>query len=163
MEEVFKFYKETTPYNSKHNKNIYEVSNYGRVKCNGKIVEPEIYVGYYRVHSIIVHRAVAELFVPNPENKSEVDHIDGNKHNNCVDNLRWVTHKENMNNSITCKKISESHKGKQHTEDTKRKMGAKHKGLKHTQTTKNRISSTHRGMHKGWTWKIVDGKRMWIE
>tara|TARA_R110000824_G_scaffold359051_1_gene546585 strand:- start:242 stop:688 length:447 start_codon:yes stop_codon:yes gene_type:complete len=44
-----------------------------------------------------VHRLVAEAYIPNPENKQEVDHIDGNKQNNDISNLTWVTHLENMN------------------------------------------------------------------
>lgn len=42
-----------------------------------------------------VHRLIAKALIPNPENKAQVDHVDGNKLNNHVDNLRWVSNREN--------------------------------------------------------------------
>ena len=53
----------------------------------------------------LIHRLVAEAFIPNPQGKKEIDHIDTNPDNNNVENLRWVTHEENMNNPITKERI----------------------------------------------------------
>ena len=49
----------------------------------------------------LIHRLVAEAFLPKPLGATDVDHIDGNKTNNRVENLRWVSHKENCNNPNT--------------------------------------------------------------
>ena len=45
---------------------------------------------------VFVHRVIAMVHIPNPENKPQVDHIDGNKHNNTIENLRWCTNAENQ-------------------------------------------------------------------
>ena len=52
-----------------------------------------------------IHRLVAETYIPNPEGKTDVDHIDENKANNCVNNLRWATRSENVKHSWVDKKI----------------------------------------------------------
>lgn len=52
-----------------------------------------------RKKTIAVHRLVALVYIPNPLNFSDVDHIDGNRSNNNIENLRWVTHGENIKHS----------------------------------------------------------------
>ena len=88
----------------------YQVSNFGRIKSVNKILKPyqNKKNGYMYTHLsqngctkvIRIHRLVANAFIPNLENKPYINHIDGNKENNCVDNLEWCTQKENVNWSI---------------------------------------------------------------
>lgn len=105
----------------------YQVSNAGRVKSmfrrvngpkkNGRIVQEKILKpasvkdGYFAVSLHIggkrktktIHRLVALAFIPNPDNKPEIDHINTNRIDNRVENLRWVTRKENGTNPETIK------------------------------------------------------------
>ena len=92
---------------------LYQVSNLGNVKSlnyrrTGKerILKPvNNGCGYLQVNLcknwnrrlFRIHRLVANAFLENPDNKSDVNHKDEDKTNNCVDNLEWMTRKENNN------------------------------------------------------------------
>ena len=59
-----------------------------------------------------IHRLVAKAFIPNPDNLPEVNHIDENKYNNCVDNLEWCSVKYNRNYGTRYQRIWETRKSK---------------------------------------------------
>ena len=94
---------------------LYQVNQFGEVKSlpkqiglgymtKEKILKPRLQnSGYLQVNLMkdgkrinkTVHRLVAKAFIPNPEGLPEIDHIDGDKTNNMVENLQWISHVEN--------------------------------------------------------------------
>lgn len=95
----------------------YQVSSLGRVrnKNTHRILTHGLNKnGYHRVNlynesgmkSKFVHRLVAEAFIPNTDNKPEVNHIDEDKNNNSVDNLNWMTRSENVNYGTRNERVS---------------------------------------------------------
>lgn len=121
-EEIKEIWKDVKGYEG-----LYQVSNLGRVKCFPRLIlwngrkyvktKEKIskitnknqyrYISLYnngKSKRIGTHRLVALHFIPNPDNKPMVDHIDGNRDNNKAENLRWVTNQENIKNETTLKK-----------------------------------------------------------
>lgn len=147
---------------------LYQVSNLGNVKSIYKSGKEKILKagknkgGYLTVYPCkngkqrryLVHRLVAQAFLGDYSEELEVDHINTIRDDNRVENLRMCTRKENNNNELTKKHMSEALKGKHHSEETKKKMSKNHAdfsrennpnyGKHHLEETKRKISESHK-------------------
>jgi len=140
MQEIWKDIKDF--------ENMYQVSNLGRVKSLPRIIMrkdgkkqtikgqflkgSKDTKGYIQVelkkdgkrNIKVIHRLVALAFIPNVENKEQVNHIDGNKENNCTSNLEWCTCQENIQhawkNELNVASYGENHPNHKLTEEQAR-------------------------------------------
>lgn len=97
---------------------LYAVTEDGRVWSyrRNRFLKPDVVKGYLRVKlcingkctNYLIHRLVALAYLPNPDNLPQVNHRDENKLNNCVDNLEWMTSKENANYGTRNERISKA-------------------------------------------------------
>ena len=140
---------------------LYEVSNYGRVRSLNyrrkgvrKVLKCYARLGYYIKTSLVkdgvrkyyrVHRLVAQAFLPQPmEGQTQVEHINTDKRDNRVQNLRWVSPKGNMANELTRYHLSISHQNP--SPETRKRMseGQKKRFAREKATGTGRYSSQKR-------------------
>ena len=150
MQSIAEIWKDIQGYEG-----LYQVSNLGRVKSLGRFIESRLkgvdkvwkaerilktckrtngYIGVglrknVKGKNFNIHRLVAIAFIPNPDNLPQIDHINADKTNNNVNNLRWVTAKENVRNPLNMAHLIGKNNpfyGKKHTDASKLKMRKNH-------------------------------------
>ena len=168
---------------------LYEISNYGNVKSiarntsKGGILKPNKTLGGLTVRltksgknkQFRVHRLVAETFIPNPENKPQVNHIDGNRWNNHFLNLEWNTNSENNKHAHdfierTYTAYGENHKNSKSISQYKNDIlinvyGSSHEASRVLKIPFSNICKVARGERKtagGFIWKY-ENKEVTVE
>lgn len=140
---------------------LYEVSNYGRVRSLNyrkkgvrKVLKCYARLGYYIKVSLVkdgvrkyyrVHRLVAQAFLPQPmEGQTQVEHINTDKRDNRVQNLRWVSPKGNMANELTRYHLSISHQNPSPEKRKRMSEGQKKRFARERATGTGRYSTQKR-------------------
>jgi len=106
-----------------------------------------LYSGKGKVKYKYVHRLIAMAFIPNPQFLPEVNHIDGNKQNNSIENLEWATHKYNAHHAVRIglvKVVGEQNPSSKLSDKQRREMIKKYKTGKYTYADLGREYGVHR-------------------
>tara|TARA_R110002012_G_scaffold826_2_gene3674 strand:+ start:56 stop:487 length:432 start_codon:yes stop_codon:yes gene_type:complete len=98
-----------------------------------RFIKQSNHSGGYKVVRIdnknhLVHRLVAQIHIPNPDNKPEVDHINRDRKDNRVENLRWVSRSENEQNKGIQMNNTSGHKNISHMKDGRYRYARRYKG-----------------------------------
>lgn len=115
MEKVIYINDKPTDYSVDLIGNVYSSKHGRKIKLKTNVLKSS---GYHIVrlyingekHDKLVARIVAETFVLNPDNKPQVNHLDGDKNNNAAGNLQWVTQSENIKHAYDTKLMIKTHK-----------------------------------------------------
>lgn len=150
---------------------LYQVSNLGRVKSliRNKVLSPlNRQHGYQAVQlhgkggnargfkSFSIHRLVAEAFIPNPENKPEVNHINEDKSDNRVENLEWMTHQENSAHATRGTRIGKANKNNPLTSSSVVQLTLDEKEIATYPSIHEAMRNT--GIPIGCIWSACEGK-----
>lgn len=148
---------------------LYAITNCGQVWSYRKntFLKPYLARGYFKVclckdkirKQVLIHRLVAEAFIPNPLNLPQINHIDENKQNNCAENLEWCNAKYNINYGEHNKKVGKSHCKKVYCVELEKvfesaKLAAMQLGL-----SDSNIAKCCKGKYKttgGYHWEYAD-------
>lgn len=155
---------------------LYKVSTFGNVKSNNKILKPYIEKGkrsnirdslyvslsnHGKVKKFYIHRLVASTFLNNDDilNKIEVNHKDGDRYNNHVENLEWVSKIDNIRHAFKNKLIKTEKKVNQYSKDGEfiRSYVSESEACRQIRVTQGKISRSilRKGTCKGFKWEYA--------
>lgn len=147
---------------------LYAISNCGEVWSYRKniFLKPFLARGYFKVRlckdgnnkQVLVHRLVAETFLPNPQNLPQINHKDENKQNNCVGNLEWCDTKYNINYGRHNEKVAKIHCKKVYCVELDKEFESAKSAAAQLNLSDSNIAKCCKGKYKttgGYHWKYA--------